>query len=234
MRLSAGLRAVMAGLFLVGGLASCHGPRVTRAECLSIAERYRTHRWVASSANVLHGADADGVRVDTPDLAYQPEHTFAGWWTVGRENEGIPYQWGGFCTPEEFDAAVRSGKAAGDIYTEAKRALLEKAVSRHAAGIDCSGYVSRCWKLPRAHSTRELPKLCTRLASWNDLKPGDILNTHNAHCLLFAGWDGPARTRIIAYETGCRPTWKVFRNSIAVSWLKAQGYQPWRYRGMKD
>lgn len=151
----------------------------------------------------------------------------------GQRTEGVPYQWGGFSTIEEFDAGVKAGKAAGDVYTEAKRTLLDDAVSTEAVGIDCSGYISRLWKLPRSYSTRELPGLCKEI-SWPSLKPGDILNTHNAHCLLFAGWDDKKRTKLLAYETGCPPSWRVLSHTIDVEWLKSLGYKPWRYRGIRD
>lgn len=98
-------------------------------------------------------------------------------------NDGFPYQWGGFDTPAEFDRKIAAGHAAGDIYTPAKRAALESAVSAEACGIDCSGLISRCWRLDRSYSTRELASLCTPLSSLEDLRPVDILNVHNAYVL---------------------------------------------------
>ena len=71
-----------------------------------------------------------------------------------------------------------------------------------AVGIDCSGFISRCWRLSRPYSTRELAQVCVRLHSYDALLPGDILNTHNAHCLLFAGWVDAGCARMWAYETG--------------------------------
>jgi hypothetical protein len=206
-------------------------PTVTRQQALDRAESYRTHRWLPSQRNVLHGADAKGVWVDTPDASYYAE--VPGWWQPGVEAEGVPYQWGGFSTLAEFDAGVRAGFAAGDVYTQAKRIELDDAVSSQAVGIDCSGFISRCWRLERSYSTRELPSLCDAI-SWRQLKPGDILNTHNAHCLLFAGWADARREELIAYETGCPPTWKVLRHNINVQWLKGLGYKAYRYRGMGE
>ncbi len=224
-------------------LASCASPgqppmpilsKVTRAESIQIAESYLRHRWVPSRQNILHGNDARGVRVDTPDIDYQPGgRAIPGWWVPGAVNEGVPYQWGGFSTLAEFDQGIAQGLAAGDVYTDAKRAALDDAVSPQAVGIDCSGFVSRCWKLPRAYSTRELPGLCDPIP-WEDLKAGDILNTHNAHCLLVSHWDDAQRERVFVYETGCPPTWKVAAHAIDVAWLKSLGYTAWRYRGIVD
>lgn len=207
-------------------------PKVTRSEALAIAESYRTHRWFATRANVRHGLDSRGIRVDTPDIGYRIPGAIPGWWIPGEWNEGVPYQWGGFSTLTEFDAGVSAGLAAGDVYTQAKRNQLDDAVSQEAVGIDCSGFISRCWRLPRSFSTRELAGICDRMASWDELMPGDVLNTHNAHCLLFAGWADPQRKSLLAYETGSPPDWKVVSHAIDVAWLKSLGYQPLRYRKM--
>jgi hypothetical protein len=145
----------------------------------------------------------------------------------------MPYQWGGFATPEEFDRGLAAGLAAGDVYTTEKRRLLDAAVSRRATGIDCSGLISRCWNLPRSCSTRELPSLCLPLASWDDLLPGDILNVHNAHVILFAGWHDAAHSQIIAIEAGVPPHWLVVRRVVPRSRLESQGFRPFRYRGMR-
>lgn len=215
----------------------CSGPGgagVTRSECLVIAEQYRAHRWIPSAANVRHGIDAGGVVVDTPDIGYQKPGAVPGWWVPGIVNEGIPYQWGGFVTPEQFDRDVASGKAAGDVYTQQKRHLLDAAVSRDATGIDCSGFVSRCWRLPRSFSTREFQSICDPILSWDDLRPGDILNTFNGHVCLFAGWADAARTRLVAYETGIPPHWLVVRHIVSANELKAKGFAPFRYRGIRE
>jgi len=161
-------------LFIALAVSACSTPGsggVTRSECLAIAEAYRAHRWQPTAANVFHGIDSNGVRVDTPDAGYRPPGAVPGWWEPGQVNEGIPYQWGGFATPEQFDRELASGLAAGDVYTQEKRRLLDAAVSRHATGIDCSGFVSRCWKLPRSYSTREFAGICDPLTSWADLRP---------------------------------------------------------------
>jgi hypothetical protein len=222
-------------LFLVS-CATPIAPRatVTRAQCMATAESYATHRWFPTTANVRHGVDRSGIRVDTPDRSYQKPGAVAGWWTPQAWNVSIPYQWGGFATLAEFDRAVASGHAAGDVYTSEKRRLLDAAVSAEATGIDCSGLISRCWNLPRSYSTRELPNLCEPLPSWDDLRPGDILNTYNAHVFLFAGWSDAARSKLVAYESGRPPHWKCVRTTLARATLQQQGFQPWRYRGMAD
>jgi hypothetical protein len=197
---------------------------------MATAESYRSYQWTPQQANVLHGNDKDGIRVDTPDVTY--EAGIPGWWQPGVLATGVPYQWGGFSTLAEFEAGVEAGLAAGDVYTSAKRKQLDDAVSKHAVGVDCSGFVSRCWRLPRSYSTRELPSLCKPI-EWKDLKPADILNTHNAHVLLFAGWTDSSKKKLTAYETGSPPTWKVLKHDIEVEWLKSIGYRAYSYNGMR-
>ena len=62
------LRCVLLLTALLMAACSSPGGGVTRGECLTIAETYRTHRWMPSERNVCHGPDADGIRVDTPDI----------------------------------------------------------------------------------------------------------------------------------------------------------------------
>lgn len=234
------MRTLIAILLLAvsgGATAFANGEppsHVTHAEVLQIAKRYSEHRWTASAQNRFQGKDADGITVHTPDISLPTSIAHAGYWQVGKVNIGIPYQWGGFDTPESFDRKIRAGFYAGDVCTAEKRKLLDRAVSRHAAGIDCSGFVSRCWKLPRSYSTRELTRLCTPIHDLSQLQPGDIFNLSNAHVLLFVGWTTANRQRIIAYETGSPLGWRVIEDEIPLAKLSQKGYTAWRYRGMSN
>ena len=219
------------GTPLTGGKGGAPS-RVTPAQCLATAEAYRTLRWLPTAANVRHGTDADGIRVDTPDVSWRKAGAIPGWWTPGEWQTGMPYQWGGFSTPESFLQDITAGRAGGDVYTLQKRLLLDAGVSRWAAGIDCSGFISRCWRLPRSYSTRELPSLCDPLPSWDALLPGDILNTWNAHVLLFTGWADAGRTAMHTVEAGRPPHWLVMRHTVPVARLRQEGFTAMRYRGM--
>jgi hypothetical protein len=225
-------------LLLIGFLSPSHADlppsKVSRSDAIATAERYLRFTWTPTAANILHGKDADGIHVNTPDAAYQPKGVRPGWWEIGKPNVGMPYKWGGFDTPETFQRGLRQGHAAGDIYTLEKRRQLEAAVSQRTIGIDCSGLISRCWGLPKAYSTRTLQALCDPVEPITELRPGDILNTPNAHVLLFAGWATKDRQRLQAYEAGSPPTWKVLLNEMGTKWLLQQGYRGWRYRGIRD
>ncbi|MCB1095736.1 MAG: hypothetical protein KDN22_09195 [Verrucomicrobiae bacterium] len=209
---------------------------VSRTESIRIAEAYRTHRWRPASHNAFSGIDATGVHVQTPDIAFQPTDPDSrpGWWVPNESNTGIPYQWGGFDTPQEFDRKVAAGFYAGDIYTAAKRKALDDAVSAKACGIDCSGFISRCWRLDRSYSTRELASLCQPLPDFASLKQGDLVNKTNAHALLFVRFLDAEKTRFLAYETGSPPTWKVLKHPIQVDYVKGLGYLPYRYHHIRE
>jgi hypothetical protein len=235
--------ALIAALFTLGCVQprDVHAPSinyapaatVTASEALRIAESFRLHRWKPSSSNVFHGLDASGVLVNTPDVSLDRRVAARpGWWEVDKICEGIPYQWGGFDTPLTFDRKLKAGFYAGDVYTESKRSKLYAGVSSRACGVDCSGFVSRCWKLARPYSTRELPLISHRLNSFGELQPGDIVNKHNVHVLLFERFLDKDKKYFMAYETGSPPSWKVLRHAISVKYLKNLGYLPYRYKNL--
>jgi hypothetical protein len=199
------------------------GTAPTRKRVLETAEAYATHPWVAGPSNTLHGVDPDGVRVDSPD------REFAGdlGWRVGL-NVGIPYCWGGFDSIDSFDRAVARGKSAGFIFNDHRSR--HPSSSRFAAGVDCSGLVSRCWELPSKYSTGRFAEDAVPLRSWNRLRPGDIINKPVHHVLLFKGFQGRNKERVEVYEAG---KWRVKRSVYEVADLAKLGFTPmtdWRPR----
>ena len=192
---------------------------VSRRElALAIARAYATHEWTAQQRNVLHGADPDGVRVDTPDA----DHVEGGFSADGSRNIGIPYQWGGFSSLAEFDAGLRDGRYAGHVPEE-----VSNPASAWAVGVDCSGFVSRCWELPLKQSTRSLGRLCRELESYGELEPGDLLLSFDGHAMLFAGFDGESRERLRVFEAAIP---RVIEAVHAVEDLASAGLRPQRYK----
>lgn len=187
--------------------------------------------WTPSPANVRHGPDRAGIPVHTPDRSLADHGFTHGWWVPGEEMTGVPYQWGGFDTPRQFLRSLARAEAAGDISTPAKRRLGDAGTSTEACGIDCSGLISRCWRLDRPVSTRELPSICLPLQSWHQLKAGDIL-LNDRHVLLFKAWADPES--LLCYEAGPFPVWRVNAARIPVTKLRREGYSPWRYRNIRD
>jgi len=207
---------------------------VTRTEALLIATSYAEHRWLASGNNLHHGIDPQGIMVDTPDVDFHPVKGVTGWWRSGAWNVGMPYKWGGFDTPQDFDRRISQGLWAGDVFTTRKRELNDSAVSRHATGVDCSGFISRCWRLSAPISTYQISKRCTRLANFEDLRPGDVVNKERVHVALFVKFNEPEHKWIVVYDVGCPPNWKVVKHLISVPYLRQQGFKAWRYKGMRD
>ncbi len=142
--------------------------------------------------------------------------------------KGMPYKWGGFDTPESFLQGLREGKKGGDVANTYKIRADDAAISYESVGIDCSGFISRCWGLKNHVSTKDLPALCDPVA-WEDLRMGDILTETQGHVLMFTVRQDEF---IVGYEAGPIPTWRARRCAIRVSWLKANGYRPWRYKEM--
>jgi hypothetical protein len=207
--------------------ASC-APRVTRVEAIATAYRYTQVTWMPEERHVRHGPDSNGIIVRTPDHSLEKN----GWWKPGVPAKSMPYQWGGFDTPESFLQKIAAGEKAGDIADQAKRDLGDAGTSSESCGIDCSGFVSRCWNLQRPYSTREMHEICDPLESWNELRPGDIL-LNDKHVVLFVSWKVRGK-ELAAYEAGPFPVWRVSACGLYKKKLENQGYTPWRYRGIKD
>lgn len=212
---------------LIFGLqsAAIYAEPITRVEVIKIAKAYAEHDWEATDRNVLHGKDKGGVHVDTPDGEGE------GLWKKGA-NVGVPYKWGGFDSLKSFGDGVKAGKAAGDLYSAAKRQAGDKEVSSHAVGIDCSGFISRCWKLSQKHGTSTLSRVSDKLPDASKLKAGDIMNTSGGHVILFAKWLDEAKTRALFYEA--EPFSKVIASEYDVASLVSSCFKPLRYREIRD
>ncbi len=174
------------------------------------AESYVLHHYVCTPGN-LSPADVvapDGDVVRTPS------------WLIAGINARIPYKWGGFSTPEQFDAGISAGKFAGDINTAGS--------SSSAVGVDCSGFVSRCWQLGYLSSTADMPNITVPYASWTDLKPGDAIHKVG-HVRLFVERTPNGALRVA--ESAGRD-WSVNYWTYLPSDLAA--YTPRFYSGMGD
>lgn len=123
----------------------------------------------------------------------------------GKTYLGVSYNWGGFDLPSEFLRKVESGKVAGNYK---KRCGENLCVRFDFAGLDCSGFISRCWQVPR-YSTGALPIIAIKIQR-KLLKPGDILNSRNKHAVLFHRYDDAGE--MWAFESS--------------AWVRQQGAPP--------
>jgi hypothetical protein len=226
------MRGLTLILFCAGSVPALPAQSVSRPEALRVAESSVQHHWHASPQNRRHGQDARGVEVHTPDRESGRGTPLADCWTVGSDNVGVAYKWGGLDTPESFDAGLKSGKAAGDVYTPEKRRLDQAGISDAAVGVDCSGFICRCWKLKKRYSTYSLHEICAKLPTTSALRPADIMNQPAGHVLLFAKWLDPEKKRGLFYESA--PFSKTLASEREMSDLIGAGYIPLRYKHIRD
>lgn len=210
-------------------LAAC-APKYKPEDAIGIAIAYTGLEWQPETRHIRHGKDGKGIIVHTPDRTLAA-HTGdkRGWWEPGVPAKGMAYKWGGFDTPESFLQGLREGKKAGDVANTYKVRNDNGVISEESVGIDCSGFVSRCWGLDRHFDTRDLPSICDPVP-WEELRMGDII-LKEGHVLMFADRRGHYA---IGYEAGPIPTWRARRCAILFSYLKKEGYSPWRYRNMAE
>lgn len=193
-----------------------------RERILARAREYAEFEWRGDPRNVLHGADADGIHVDTPDVSFDPR----GWPVDGTPHRGMPYAWGGFTSIDAFRAGLAEGRPAGHVPTSERAQP-----SARALGLDCSGYVARCWDVPVKQSTRSLGALCYPLPDYDALQPADILNLFDGHVVIFERWLDTERTRMSVYEAA---RLGVVRSEHAAATLRSQGFVPMRYKPLDE
>ena len=169
-------------------------PQVLPDEVISTGDRYEQLLWDCAAENLTNGVIIDeyGNPVETPD-----------WIQIG-QNQKVPYKWGGFSAIESFLNGIDIGKYAGDKYTD------KSSGTPSAAGVDCSGFVSRCWNLPSHYSTGMMDDgLTLAYNSWDEEEPGDAVHKVG-HVRLFVQHNGDGS--LMALEASGKD-WRVsYRN----------------------
>lgn len=182
---------------------------IDRDRIIEIAEEYLNHEWYPTEENIFHD-EYKGWPIDTPDRDTYTEAPNNWGWKANQMNKAIPYKWGGFSSisglnltnPEDFDEQYTGTGAyngtihyGGDIYTD------KNYVCPKACGVDCSGFVSRCWNLPEKHGTYTLP-YTSSLVKLDELQKGDVLNIPRYHVILFIEFVNDEKTLIRTIECG--------------------------------
>ena len=101
----------------------------------------------------------------------------------------------------------------------------------HSYRRDCSGFVSMAWHTSTpGHSTRSIPDIAPRI-EWSQLKPGDVLNSYDNHCMLYhmRGDNG----KIWIYDL-VSPDVDMRHDQVSPASLREQNYIPRRYRNIRD
>ena len=190
---------------------------VSRDAALQIADSYVQHQWNCKAENLTNGivTAPDDYKIDTPN-----------WIDIG-ENQKVPYKWGGFNTLSQFDNGLADGKYAGDTYTS------KCCGSSYARGVDCSGYVSRCWQLSSHYATSMMGSWnkVQNYSTWDDLKPADAILKAGSHVILFVQHNANGSLGCVEAAAG-NTGWKVDYNNHYPYQLS--GYSPVYYVNMED
>ena len=192
------------------------------------ALEYANYEWIATEANVLHGTDADGRFVDTPDITWRGEVLDCGWWKVNEVNVGIPYGWGNSSSLEEFEQGIKNGKFAGNVPEDKSRYG-----SRYTVGVDCSGLLTVCWELPKKIATRDIPEYATIIENLDDIKQGDVFAKIGSHVMFFKEFANSEKSEVIIIDA-TRSTGKVSVRIKNVAQLFEKGYQIYRKNSLSQ
>lgn len=104
----------------------------------------------------------------------------------------VPYDWGGFDSVASYNAYMAQGKQAGDISTVKG----QDDVATCSRGVDCSGFVSRTWKLETKRGSSNIGEICAQVSK-KELRFGDVLNKDFDHVVLI---DQVRDTGVYVYE----------------------------------
>lgn len=134
---------------------------ITRNKIMSNAISYHTsYSWTCSSAN----------------LTYLSGWTCPSYVTGAGTYTCMPYCWGKFDNQSLFATKLGWAYRVGNVSTT---------YTESTCGLDCSGYVSRCWELGEHHYTGALYNVADEI-EYYELLRGDALNSAD-HVMLFDG-----------------------------------------------
>jgi MYXO-CTERM domain-containing protein len=190
---------MMAFALLLVGL----GFAIEREAVMDNAALFCTHEWTMGAANQYASCSGDYVSDYSPGQTYR----------------GIPYDWGGFVTPAEFDAYLAEGYGAG---SHSWHGVLWCTV-----GVDCSGFVSQAWETDQKYGTATIHQVSHEIST-SALQRGDALNDAGSHIVLFA------------YETAAGIPVHIEANGELVftdvdqGWSALSGYSAIRYDEISD
>jgi cell wall-associated NlpC family hydrolase len=194
-------------------------PPRKRREILQAADAFRTVRWTLADGNYRPHETSD---CSPPSNRWKRPARLES--NRGKPIEALPYNWGGFDSVAGFSQRIASGAAAGNVCTCRQM----NCIRNDAAGIDCSGFVSRAWGVGR-YTTSSLDSIGEPVAS-DDLKPGDALNKPGSHVRLYVS-DDPDTGLVRIYESSVSCGGVCLRD---VTWSNLNGYHGVRRQRVED
>ena len=139
----------------------------------------------------------------------------------------VSYAWGGFDSISSFNSRMTQNIAAGNV--NASNAGLYATRQCPAAGIDCSGFVSRVWSLIIHNRTSDLFTIAHTIDSIEHLRGGDALDKNNSHVRLFDTSNGNETT---VYESSASVGGYVIHRPLNLKFFN--GFIPIRYNKICD
>jgi hypothetical protein len=207
---------------------------VTRTQVYENAYKFRDLVWTATSSNINKSCSTiSGNYFITPN-----------WVQVG-DNTGVPYKWGGFTDWNNFSDLVKNGKYAGNYFCTnisggnsngyCSGIAYQESNDNYIIGVDCSGFVSKCWETTSKYATTGFSSICTNLGSatsstvFSQLQTGDIVNYSGSHTRLCLS-NNPSGTG--TFMEASAKDWKVSEKSCSPSELT--GYICYKYNNIND
>lgn len=176
---------------------------IEREDVLDQAADYAFHPWTMTAVNETAGCSS----------------TYVSDYTAG-SYRGLPYDWGGYYTLDEYDQAIADGLGAG---SHSWHGILSC-----TAGLDCSGFVSQVWDASH-NSTSTFYTVTTDIAV-TELLRADAVNDAGSHVVLYT-YETAAGMPVFYEAAGSAQRTRL---NSASGWSYLDGYQPIRYDGIED
>lgn len=175
-------------------------PPITRAAILANARAYLDVNWTMQQENYMRPGIDNACVPNQGHIWLRPRHFTKD--LIGKTVAPMPYKWGGDDTPNTFRIRTEWGALAGSLCT-CRDAEYNYCVFADAAGIDCSGFVSRAWGIEK-RGTAGLLDVADEVKSLDALEPGDAFDWPQRHVRLFTGLASGAQTAFIVLEASTR------------------------------
>lgn len=177
---------------------------VDRETSLDLAAQYVSHEWTMTEENASIDCAEDWESDYSPGNAYR----------------GLPYDWGGYVTLDEYDEQLASGYGAGSHSWHG--------VLSCTTGVDCSGFLSQLWQTGH-YGTSTFYQVTTDI-SVSEVKRADAFNDAGSHIVMFA-YETDAGNPVFYEAAGSAEKTRLNSSS---GWSYLDGYQPIRFDDITD
>jgi hypothetical protein len=170
---------------------------ISREAVMAHAKAYAWHPWRCTAANQTASCSP----------------SYRSIYPVG-DFMGLPYDWGGYMSLFEFDQQIGVQFYGAGSYPA-------DGILACTAGLDCSGFVSKCWDVGH-YTTSNIATLATTVSPATAMLPGDAVNNAGHHVVLFAYFSTTGEP--VFYESA----WENVHLNAFEGWSGISGYVPLR------